>query len=228
MKPESKNEKYYERYLPSVLLHETKDKTSFLEGYLRIFECILSGIEESELNGKKGLEKMIDAVDDLFYPEFSFLYKDNDIPAKSEIESFNQYFSTDMDEFLAWFAGWISLVLKKDWDFEKKREMIKKIIPIYKKRGTKKGLEEYLQLLEGKNVNIVDEDDSFQVGIHSHVGINTRIGGPYFFVVNIEIPEYDLKNIRDKRRALEELINKEKPVHTDYLLYITAIYNKHL
>jgi hypothetical protein len=145
-----------------------------------------------------------------------FFKKKDFIPYLEEEQNikFTNYFNTGLDEFLVWFAQWMGLVLKANWDIETKRKLIAKIILLYRMRGTKNGLEEYLKICTGYDAEIIDEMN-FQVGITSTVGKDTRIGGlpPYHFIVNIYIPGSD-PGIPINRAMIEELINNEKPVHT--------------
>jgi phage tail-like protein len=137
---------------------------------------------------------------------------------------FRNFFSADLDEFLVWFAGWMGLTLKENWDRQTRREILSKIFPLYKIRGTKKGLEEYLKICTGYTgygVEIIDEIRPFQVGITSHVGKDTILGGlpPDHFIVNLTIPKSD-DSISGNKKMIEELINMEKPVHTNFKLNI--------
>ena len=188
----------YLRFLPAVF-HEGGE-SPFLERYFKIFETIISGIEDDELNEKKGILETLNIISDIFHPRFSFLFDDVEKsflpPLKGEEKTkFKNYFRQDkdidyfLDEFLWWLAGWMVLVLKDDWELEKKREVIARIIPIYRMRGTKRGLEEYLGIYVGKHINIIGEAEQFQVGTTSYVGKKGRIGGfpPYFFIVEVDV-----------------------------------------
>jgi|GEM_PF-2100711 len=191
----------YMQFLPSVFHEREKDDTRpFIERYLKIFERIISGIEDGELKGKKGIAQTLDIIPDIFHPRFSFLFDETEKKSLPPLKTnekiiFKNYFRDDVDvdeflnEFLRWLASWMALVLKEDWDLEKKREVIARIIPIYRMRGTKRGLEEYLKIYVGKHITIIDEVEPFKIGITSHVGKKGRIGGlpPYFFIVEVDV-----------------------------------------
>lgn len=190
--------KKYMHHIPSVFHEGTEDP--FIVRYLKIFEKITSGIDDGEIDGKKGIHEMLDIISDIFNPGFSFLFDDAKgkfLPplTASEGTVFKQYFGADvgvdefLDEFLRWLANWTALVLNEDWELEKKREVIARIIPIYRMRGTKRGLEEYLKIYVGKHITIIDEAKPFQVGISSRIGKNERIGGlpPYFFIIEVDV-----------------------------------------
>ncbi|WP_406661824.1 phage tail protein [Methanolobus sp. ZRKC3] len=66
-------------------------------------------------------------------------------------------------QFLDWLCSWISFPLDENWPEtrkqlfeEKKRSFISKAVSIYKKRGTKEGLEELIELYTGKKPIIVE------------------------------------------------------------------------
>jgi phage tail-like protein len=216
----------YSRFVPSIF-KESKDEASFMERYLRIFEDVLNGNNISVV--KDDESDRLDLISGLFHPGFNFLFDSNTrdfVPALEEIHfnKFKTFFSADMDEFLGWLAGWVGLSLKENWDIHRRREVIAKIIPLYRIRGTKTGLEKYLKICTGYEVEIIEEIESFQVGIISHVGKDTIIGGnpPYHFIVNVILPG-PRKDSQNKRLMIKELIDEEKPIHTNYTLNIEYI-----
>lgn len=191
----------YLHYLPAVFHSEIKDtKVPFTARYLRIFEKIISGVDDGELEGRKGIVEMLDIISDIFYPQFSFLFDTEEKSFLPPLTSDNKdlltrYFGSDvdldefLDEYLKWLAGWTALILKDDWDLPKKREIIARIIPLYRMRGTKRGLEEYLKIYVGKQITIIDNVERFRVGVSSLVGQKARIGGlrPFFFIVEVDV-----------------------------------------
>ena len=216
----------YSRFVPSIF-KEAEDEASFMERYLKIFEDILNGNNISSVENDNS--DRLDMISGLFHPGFTFLFDNNNrdlVPALEGVQhnKFNKFFSADMDEFLAWLSGWMGLSLKENWDIQRKREVIAKIIPLYRIRGTKKGLEEYIRICTGYNVEIIEEVESFQIGKTSHVGKDTIIRGipPYHFIVNVTLPGSQ-KDGRNKR-LIKELIDEEKPIHTNYTLNIIYLY----
>ncbi|GFO97060.1 phage tail protein [groundwater metagenome] len=204
MSNEEKESKYLQ-YLPSIYQRGKEDPSAFLGRFLKALEKMLSGRDDGvkvDDESIKGIEEILDSIHYYFDP-----------------------FNTP-SEFLPWLAGWVALTLKegKDWDEGKKRELVAQIVPLYKKRGTKEGLEEYLKIYVGKGVRIIDELGPFQVGISSKVGIDTVIGElqPYFFIVDVTLPVPDPKAMSEKKKAIEDIIEIEKPAHTYYKTNITV------
>ena len=67
----------YLRYLPGVF---ARADDGFLAQYLLIFEKLLTGLDDSTLDGRKGIQELLAAgvVGNLFYSRFSFLFAPDD------------------------------------------------------------------------------------------------------------------------------------------------------
>ncbi|MGB9927638.1 MAG: phage tail protein [Methanosarcina sp.] len=230
----------YIRLLPAIFYDSgLEGKGSFIRSYLKIFEKILSGINDGKLEGQKGFGEILDIVPELFHPRFSFLFERTNgkfLPPLEEqqLDSIQRYFGSKswrgeqtndfLDEFLTWLASWMALVLKEDWTLERKREAIARIIPIYRMRGTKKGIEEFLRIYVGGDVKVSETEGTFQVG-SSQVGVNTLIKGgmiPYVFTVKVTFPKIQKEEQTRFLKNLKILLDSEKPVHTSYLLKVST------
>ncbi len=163
------------------------------------------------------VRKENDKLNIYLYPKTIF----PDIIEDEQKMIFNRYFSTEIDDFLIWMASWMALVLKEDWNIEKKREVIAKMIPIYKIRGTKKGLEEYLKIYVGEGIKITEYLEPFQVDVTSTIGVNTLVGDgrPNYFEIYMNLPP-DPDLFQRNKRAIIDVIDSEKPAHTNYTLMI--------
>jgi phage tail-like protein len=137
----------------------------------------------------------------------------NDIP-----EYFDPLLANE--EFLPWLASWTALVLRADWSLEQKRKALSQIIPLYRKRGTKAGLEEYLKIYVGEGVTIFDEHQPMQVGATATVGQDFVIGGlpAYFFRANVAFTTPDPAELSAKTESVRAVLDIEKPAHTSYKL----------
>lgn len=229
----------YMRFLPATFNETELEEDSFIGRYLKIFEKILSGIDDEYLDKKKGLGEVLDVIPELFHPRFSFLFEkanEDFLPllGDGELETIDRYFGLKsrneivlpddfLDDFLTWLASWMDLVLRENWDLQKKREIIARIIPIYRMRGTKKGLEEFLRIYLGGNIEIF-ETPAFQVG-SSQVGVNSLIGKgimPYDFTVIATLPKrYKEQSEYCKMfKNIKDILDLEKPAHTSYNLRV--------
>jgi hypothetical protein len=69
----------YLSYLPAVYGNESGP---FLAGYLDIFQKLLTGLDDEQLAGRKGIQQLLaaDLIGNLFYPRFSFLFPNDPSP----------------------------------------------------------------------------------------------------------------------------------------------------
>lgn len=191
----------YAKFLPLIFTAGDERGNGFRERFLAVFERFLTGEATPEdLPGgpARSFSRILEAVSLYFHPE------------------------TTPGEFLDWLAAWAGLVLKQDWDLVQKRQVIAGIIPLYRLRGTKRGIEEYLKLYLGETeagqVKIIEKLAALQVEATSTVGVDTIIGGlpPYFFILNLEELTGEPPELFKKINVIRELIDIEKPAHTFY------------
>lgn len=189
----------YVQYLPGIYQQDIEE-AGFIGKFLKIFEVLLSGVDnEKTLNDKRveGIAQILDRVHEFFDP------------------------SRTPSEFLKWLAGWMALILREDWEEVKKRRLISRIISLYRIRGTKKGLEEYIKIyVDEGGVEITEILTPFQIGVTSIVEKNTYLdgGAPHFFLVSVILPEPDLQLKLQREKAVSAIIDLEKPAHTFYQL----------
>jgi phage tail-like protein len=145
---------------------------------------------------------------------------------ESVLDDISNYFDPLLarEDFLPWLASWTALVLRADWSPEQKRKALAQIIPLYRKRGTKPGLEEFLKIYVGEGVTIFDEHDQFQIGEKSQVGVNTIVGGQpaHLFRVNVAFTTPDPDELSKKTASVRAVLDVEKPAHTYYGLTISG------
>jgi phage tail-like protein len=149
----------------------------FAGQFLLAFETVLSGA-----GGQPGLETTISRIADYFDPV------------------------TTEAEFLPWLAGWVTLSLRADWDEQTQRGFIQQIVPLYRLRGTKAGLERLLELYTGQ---LPEVDDDFEQPGH-------------FFQVRLRLTEADPVLLQRKQQIARAIIDQEKPAHTFYALQVAV------
>ncbi len=81
--------------------------------------------------------------------------------------------ATAYSDFLPWLATWVALVLDEDWPEARRRELIKKAVDLYKRRGTVSGLTEYLRIYTGVEPEIREccWPGGMQIGVASQLGV---------------------------------------------------------
>lgn len=201
----------YMDYLPAIYREdEIKGEANFIGRFLKIFEKILSGIDDGvKLEGEReitGIEEVIEIIHDYFDPLFTRG------PTVEEAE---------LPDFVSYLASWLSLSIAQNWDEKTLRRLIRNIVPLYKKRGTKEGLSEYLIIFVGPNVYIDESLQGFVIGQTGTIGVDTFVGGllPHFFIVTTAFLEIiSLGFIQETIKATKSIIDLEKPAHTYYAL----------
>lgn len=107
------------------------------------------------------------------------------------------------EEFLPWLSSWVAFTLRSDLETSQQRAFLARIIPLYRRRGTKKNLQDLLSIFTTGVPNIVEPDDA---GTPHHFGITLRLSGA--------APEILQRQIA----IAHALIDLEKPAHTTYEL----------
>jgi phage tail-like protein len=183
----------YLDYLPGIYR-----ETDFIGRFLKIFEKILTGIDDGVVFGHQGIEQLLDNIGDYFDAESA------------------------PSEFLEWLAGWVALEMPGDWPEEVKRNLIPEIVQLYKKRGTLEGLEAFLKIYAGPGVIIDEWLHPFQIGVTSTIDQSTALDGgpPDYFKVTVVLPEPNVDLKIKKEKEVRAIIDREKPAHTYYDLEV--------
>jgi phage tail-like protein len=177
----------YVEYLPAIF-----QESPFLGQFLLAFERILS--EAAPEDSQPALETIIERSHTYLKPVVSGADRQQ---APSE--------------FLPWLASWVALTLREDLAEAQQRQFIRQIVPLYRLRGTKLGLQKILQIYLGENVPITIYDDSEDFGF---------VPSAHFFQVSISLNDRDLNELRRKQAIAIAIIEQEKPAHTFYGLQI--------
>ena len=105
------------------------------------------------------------------------------------------------EEFLPWLSSWVAFTLRSDLAISQQRAFLARIIPLYRRRGTKKNLQDLLSIFTTGVPNIVEPDDTDPP---HHFGITLRLTGAAPDILQRQIA------------IAHALIDLEKPAHTTY------------
>ncbi|HEU4323610.1 MAG TPA: phage tail protein I [Roseiflexaceae bacterium] len=111
------------------------------------------------------------------------------------------------ESMLPWLATWLALSLDERWPLEQRRALIASGAELYRWRGTRRGLRQYLQIYTGVTPQIIEW--------HQPEGEAERLP-PHSFLVVIETPAPDTLD----RTQIEAIIQAEKPAHAGYRLAV--------
>ncbi|HTR16322.1 MAG TPA: phage tail protein [Acetobacteraceae bacterium] len=222
--------------LPAIFQELPNDAAAALPPIGRLlmaFESILLGLPKSraeewaDLRQQPGLEEIIggavesgtsdtllDGVHRYFDPGPDY------VPDPRKVADYDRAPS----EFLGWLAGWVALVLREDWTDDHKRKFIAKAAELYRLRGTKAGVIQFVQTYTGgPPVEISEQGSQFQLGVHSRIGVDTILdsGTPFFF--RVKLSSSDPLGFQKQKEMVTALIELQKPAHTSFSLEIETL-----
>ncbi|MBI3959363.1 MAG: hypothetical protein HY328_11210 [Chloroflexi bacterium] len=177
---------------------------------------------------------------------FLMLFESFLAPISQQIRQVPYYFDPSVTpaDMLPWLASWLDLTLDPEWPEPQRRALLKAARRLYQKRGTARGLQEYLEIYTGGQVQIIEHRaDNFVVGKRAELGNSIALGRenhPHTFTVVVRLPADLLGDgppapnplplpLRGRagvgvwRQRISAIIDKEKPVHTTYALQIETI-----
>ena len=161
---------------------------------------------------------------DEFIGRFLHIFEDILQPLEATVDNISYYFDPGMtpESFLSWLASWLGLVLDERWTTDRHRELITSAVELYRWRGTRRGLAEFLRIYTGVVPQITEpvSGPKAKLGPNTKLGLNAYLGGgePFNFTVTIameDLAEVDINIVR-------AIIEAQKPAHTTYTLNVTT------
>jgi phage tail-like protein len=151
-------------------------------------------------------------------------------PIEKQINTQQYYLDPRMTppEFLNWLSSWVGLVLDEDITEQRRRRLLVEAARLYRLRGTRRGLVEYLEIISGGKVEVVEHfSENFCLGPESFMGPGIALGKeniPNTFGVRLLLPPLrgDVSEEEKARwrmlweRKTQAIIEAEKPVHSGY------------
>jgi phage tail-like protein len=186
----------YLAHLPALFQDD-----DFAGTFLLAFERILTGLASTDPPNlprvPPGLERILDTIERYFDP------------------------ASAPDEFLPWLAGWVATSLREDWDAATRRSFLAHIVPLYRRRGTAWALQELLQIYLNPTGDPL-RDASVDV-LEAPRPTDPTYPTPYpprYFQVRFTVVERDPAILARRASIATEIIDREKPAHTYYGLFI--------
>lgn len=180
-----------------------------------------------------------------YFPRSSYLdylpavYQD-DKESRDFLERFLSLFSTfllDMEEeiydiaqlfdarvvsgpFLKWLAGWLDIAVDESWEEETLRQLIIKAPELYRKRGTRQGIEEILAIYAGERPFIVEH---FQYKyLQEDIAVKdlmTRLYGQDPYCFHVLLKHEQVPNAA-RHEGIQKILDEEKPAFTEARLVV--------
>jgi phage tail-like protein len=145
-------------------------------------------------------------ADDPFLDGFLQIFESIWSPLERQVDQMHAYFDPRLTptEFLPWLSTWVDLALDENWPEARRRELILRAAELYRRRGTKGALQDYLTIYMGAQPEIVEDGAD---GNPFHFSVIFRVGDPATI---------------DQER-IKRIIEEEKPAHTTYTLRVEKI-----
>jgi phage tail-like protein len=152
---------------------------------------------------------------------FLLIFEDILNPVENTVDNLALYFDPLLtpESLLPWLASWVDLAMDPDWPVERRRELIKSAAELYRWRGTRRGLSEYLRIYTGKEPQIIEFVPGMILDGKSRLGVNTVLGSSgtgHHFTVIMEVQDVSYVN----QRTIRSIIDSQKPAHTVYTLEV--------
>lgn len=164
---------------------------------------------------------------------FVMLFESFWAPIEQQIETMPYYFDPQMttSDLLPWLASWIGLVLDENWPEDRRRLLLQSAASLYRRRGTRQGLQDFLEIYTGEKARIAEQRaENFGLGARARLGPGIALGKqnrPHTFTVTLSLPPIDAPTKAEqkrqelvRRRIIEGIIEAEKPAHTSYTLQL--------
>lgn len=162
---------------------------------------------------------------DEFMGRFLMLFESLWKPIVERIDGLPYYFDarTAPPDLLPWLATWVNLTLDERWPEDRRRQLLAAAVRLFRQRGTKAGLQAYLEIYTGVKARIVEQGaQNFRLGAAARLGPDIALGTgnqPHTFRVVLPLPdEPDERRARERQRIIASIIEAEKPAHTAYTL----------
>ncbi len=166
---------------------------------------------------------------------FLMLFESFWAPIESQIRNIDCYFDPQITplRMIPWLASWLDARLDEHMTEASRRRLLLAAVPLYRRRGTRRGLQEYLEIYTGGTARIVEHHaHNFRLGPEARLGPNIALGRdnvPCTFTVILQLPPLPEDQAADehaRRRSIEALIEAEKPAHTACTLQVETLDTK--
>lgn len=179
-----------------------------------------------------------------FLERFLSLFETFFSGTEQRIAHLARYFDVDSSlttgDFLSWLASWLSISEDKSWNEEQLRELVRRAPELYKKRGTRDGLEAMIEIFTGERPLVVEHfqttgcSQAAAARRASDEGAGQKVRGleeiyqslygtdPYCFCVLLKPYRAETRGEKkiirrlseEERKAVRRIVDAEKPAHT--------------
>jgi phage tail-like protein len=175
---------------------------------------------------------------DEFMGRFVILFESFWAPIQDQVANIHYYLDPKLMPagLLPWMSGWSGLQLNEQWPEERRRQLVRSAVQLFRRRGTARGLRQFLEIFTGVTPRIVEHRAyNLRLGPGARLGAAVALGEknvPHTFTVVLRLPpayepaDSESERARketERRRKIEAIIEAEKPAHTTYDLQIELV-----
>jgi phage tail-like protein len=178
---------------------------------------------EADLDRTSRLLDYLPAVfrEDKMMNRFLLIFESILNPIENTVDNIPLYFDPGLTPecILPWLASWLDIALDPNWPVERRRELLKNAAELYRWRGTRRGLSEYLRIYTGVVPEILEYIPGMILDEKTELGVNTVLGSSgtgHHFTVILQLNEDE----KIEPRVVKNIIESQKPAHTAYTLQI--------
>jgi phage tail-like protein len=137
-------------------------------------------------------------------------------PIFASLDSFDAYLDPMLapDDFVDWLGTWVAAVPDDSWTPQRRRELLARAVALYRIRGTRQGLESYLEVLTGGEVGVEESGGTAA----STVSGGSFPGRPGFEVVVTVRPGDGVPDVD----RIDALVAASKPAHVRHRVEIAG------
>jgi len=159
--------------------------------------------------------------DDEFMTQFLLIFESILKPIENTVDNLASYFDplVTPESLLPWLASWVDLALDPTWPIDRRRELVKSAAELYRWRGTRRGLAEYLRIYTGSVPEITEYIPGMRLDHETRLGTNTQLGSSgtgHHFTVALDVD----RSHEIDTNTVKAIIEAQKPAHTVYTLQI--------
>lgn len=134
--------------------------------------------------------------------------------------------------YLDWLGSWLAFTASPEWSVDRRRSVLAALMPLYRKRGTRDGLEGLLRLFISPDISVISVIDLVDapplcLGENSTLADAYSEGDgvldgtrPFSFAVDLPLPTYDFESVPTRAliASVRTLVDAEKPLQTRYVV----------
>lgn len=116
-------------------------------------------------------------------------------------------------EFLLWLSSWFSLEIGADLPEVRYRRLIREIVPLYRWRGTRHGMQRILEIISGYKPEIIEGDFENSIEESESISFTFSETGGAESVIGINFPVSQKVLGGRVVKTIYNIVEKEKPAH---------------